>query len=289
MGGGQTNAYFREGSFSTHEHLAIWHGGLEFHSLLNRNLSLRWVANREIYYREASIYWWSWLVMFSYIQTAEDLTLPDNDPRGYVKLINRFAGRADFDNLIMDVADLKSRNRVNLINPFMLLSFYSILKTYIWDGDPSAGIPMIKFKGVGYLPSLRMGLTPFGPEYHLENYFRTEDRMFLVDLRLGDRSFHKNWGGIGLFVKDLYRSRDLSLDLNLNIWSQPEIGLESTPAVYKGGGVGGALSIRTHYDFSFLDLPAAVILELGYKSSGFLEGYVLDSSPIFMVGLGIRN
>jgi hypothetical protein len=30
-------------------------------------------------------------------------------------------------------------------------------------------------------------------------------------------------------------------------------------------------------------------MQLGYKTAGYIEGYDLDASPIFMIGLGYKN
>ncbi|MEZ4762856.1 MAG: hypothetical protein R3C26_06530 [Calditrichia bacterium] len=56
---------------------------------------MRWMANEEINYREASQYYWAQQIMMDYIQkTDEDLTngTTDNDLRAYVRIINANAG-----------------------------------------------------------------------------------------------------------------------------------------------------------------------------------------------------
>ncbi len=72
--------------------------------------------------------------MFKYIQgTNEDLSVPvnDNDLSAYVKLINRHEGHTDYDNLPMDVKDLKSSTMIDVANPFVFYAAFTMVKTYL--------------------------------------------------------------------------------------------------------------------------------------------------------------
>ncbi len=189
----------------------------------------------------------------------------------------------------MTVSELKSRNRVNLINPFLWYSLYVQLKTHLYDGNSSADLAMIPIKHFHYLPSLRMPLTPFGPEYHLENYLRFNTRVALVDVHVGDKRFYRSWGGVGVSVQNVLQRKRLSVDIDLAAWKQPGLELIRRAEGFKGEGTGGSLSFTGHYDLSTARKSASVLLQLGYKSAGYLEGYDLHASPIFMIGLGYRH
>ena len=210
----------------------------------------------------------------------------DNDLSAYVKIINRNAGYNDLDNLRMNVKYLKSANLFNLADPFLLFAMYSMLKTYLWDGGGSTNLPAIKISGINYLPALRTGLTPFGLEYHLENYLCFNDKSALLDLSIGDTKFHSNWGGAGLNLRNIYSGENFSVDVNLNAWHQPGLESGANPSVIKGIGWGGAVSLRGYYGLA--DSPVAAVLELGYKSAGFVEGYEMGASPIIIAGLAVR-
>ncbi|MBU1700691.1 MAG: hypothetical protein KJ970_00265 [Candidatus Eisenbacteria bacterium] len=289
LGGGEASI---DGALpiSLHEDLVIWAGGLEVQSLIGRNLSMRWMLTDEINYREASLYFWSWQIMFTYIQdTEEDLFdgTRDNDLRAYTRIINAGAVYTDPDTIIMTVKDLKSKTKINVANPFLYYSLFSILKVYMWDGNSSGGISTLKLGGIDYLPSLRAGLTPFGIEYHLENYLRHRNTVSLIDFRIGDQTFHDSWGGLGVFIQNIYEPKPFSFDMHVDIWNQPEIQLRSNPTAHRGGGMGGAFSVRGHYNLSDSKHPLSAALEIGYKSIGFLEGYNLDASPILLIGLAL--
>ena len=111
----------------------------------------------------------------------------------------------------------------------------------------------------------------------------------LIDISYGDQAFYDSWGGIGINIQNVYQTQSLSLDLNGNFWKQPELQFGLNPTVSKGGGIGSAFSIRGYYNFSDPTSPVSAVLELGYKSTGFLEGYNLDASPILIAGLAFRN
>ncbi|MBN2362689.1 hypothetical protein JXL83_00995 [candidate division WOR-3 bacterium] len=290
-GGGEASVSISGNIISQHELLGIWQGGIEAHSILNRNLGLRWMATKSIHYREAMQYFWSWQIKFRYIQDAEnDLTknVQDTDPRAYVRILNEVMGYSDPAVPLFTVEKLKSMSRLDMINPFVVFALFIGLKTYLWDGNVSSGFPAIRFGKIEYVPVVRTGLTPFGLEYHLENYLSIGHRILLMDLRIGDHTFYKSWGGFGVVFRNIYSRDRFSADLNLDLWKQPDLRFDSIPGIEKGGGVGGAFSVRGYYDFTETDYPISAVLELGYKSVGFMEGYQLDATVLFRTGIGIK-
>jgi hypothetical protein len=129
---------------------------------------------------------------------------------------------------------------------------------------------------------------PFGPEYHLENYLRFGETTSLVDIRIGDQTFHGSWGGIGASFFHVVAWRRYFTDLNVGIWHQPKLLLGEAPGTSKGGGLGGGISVRGYYDVPISPSSLSAVIELGYKSVGFLEGYPLDALPILIIGIGYR-
>ncbi len=288
-GSASTGANLHGVTLSNPEYLSFYEGGIESVAMLNRSLALRWMAKDEINYRDAVLYYLSLSGNINYMNSAgNDLSKQGSDPELYLKTLNARFGFTDIKNLKMSVASFKSKMKISYANPFYYLSIYYFLKTYLWDGETSAHFPAFRFGQTRYLPVVRAGLTPFGPEYHIENYLRCGKTTSLVDIRIGDNTFAGSWGGIGISLFNIVAWKRYFTDLNVQIWTQPGLTLNGIPGAVKGGGLGGAFSIREYYDFaSALDSFSAVI-ELGYKSVGFLEGHELDASPIFMIGLGYR-
>jgi hypothetical protein len=290
-GGGSAYPVSGINSFSNYELLALYEGGIECQSFLNRNIALRWMATNEIQYREAALYFFSFSGNYSYIQEAtEDLPFNEitDDPGRYVRILNAQAGFTDMSNLKMNVKTFKSLMKLSMANPFFYFSLYYFLKTYLWEGNSVSEFPTFRIGEVRYLPVLRAGLTPFGPEYHLENYLRFGETASLIDIKIGDQTFYKSWGGIGLAFLNISSWCRYSADANVDIWKQPRLILGGNPGISKGGGFGGAVSARGYYHFTDSNNSLSVVIELGYKSVGFLEGYKLDASPIFMIGIGFR-
>lgn len=291
LGGGKAN---KDGALPvSYQQLAsIWSGGLETHQLVNKNLGLRWMAKNEINYREASQFFWSFQILWTYIQdTDEDISnkKTDNDIRAYVRIINAQKVYTEPAIVKMSVKDLKSKMMINLANPFIYYSLFTILKTYLFDGEKENRMPALNLGNVSYLPSLQAGLTPFGIEYHLNNYFHFNKTTSLLDIRYGDRAFYGFWGGIGVMIQNFYNRQNFSFDINANIWDQPGLRFGSDKADLQGKGIGGALSVKGYYDFEIPKLPLSAVIELGYKSIGFIEGYPLDAAPIFSIGIAIKD
>lgn len=288
-GSASTRANLHGATPSTPEFLSFYEGGIESQAMLNRSLALRWMAADEINYRDAVLYYLSLSGNINYIKsTGEGLSKPGSDPELYLKSINAQFGFTDVKNLKMSVASFKSKINLSYGNPFYYFSIYYFLRTYLWDGKAASHFPALHFGQVRYLPVLRTGLTPFGLEYHLENYLRFGETVSLVDIRIGDQTFYSSWGGIGVTLLNIVGWKRYFSDLDVHVWSQPKLLLNGTPGSVKGGGLGGAFSVREYYDFSETLNPLSAVIELGYKSVGFLEGYGLDASPIFLIGLGYR-
>ena len=291
-GGGGEATHFGSAQISYHQLLAIWTGGVEIHPVINRNLSFRWMTKNEMNYREASQYFWAFQIQWTYIlDTPENIFdgNADNDIRAYTRYLNSQSTYLDPETLKMSVKDLKSKMMLNAANPFVFYSLFSILKIYLWDGEISNRVPTISLGDIEYLPSLRAGFTPFGVEYHLENYFRYKGTASLLDIGCGDQTFHDSWGGLGIEVRNIYSLQNFTFDVSINLWNQPGMKFRSDNAEVEGKGIGGALAVKGYYDIPDMNLPVSLVLELGYKSIGFIEGYSLDSSPIFAVGIAVRE
>ena len=290
-GGGYAKISKWPENFNIQKKITIWQGGVEAHDLLNKNLSLNWISRGESYYNENILYLWTWQDRFQYIQHFD--TLPSNingalyDPEGYIWLLNHNAGVDNPENLIMSLDDLHKKEMLNLFNPFVWYSLYAQLKTYIFDGNTTASLPTLKFSEFNYLPSLRTTLTPFGPEYHLENYIKYKNIVSLIDLSIGDQTFYHNWWGLGINLNNIYERNQYSFDLNLNTWNQPKFEFNNEFSEISDNELGIAASIRLYYDIKGINLPVSIVTEIGYKSAGFIQGYSLDKSVVFMFGLGL--
>mgnify|MGYP007032850742 CR=1 FL=1 len=286
-GGGQASTTIGPGVISRHEEIAIWTGGLESHQVLNSSLRKRWMVLGEQHYREALTYFWSFQISLTYVQDTENMypaMLEFNDPQAYVTLLNLNHGYADVMDLPFSLDKLKQAMNRNALDPLLFISIYNGLMKYLWSGDPISRIPMLKFGSIKYLPSMHIGLTPFGVETHLENYLIIDEVLYTIMFSKGDETFHSGWGGLGAQISYPFAQSDFSMDVSINLWNQPALRLGGSETDM-GGGLGGAVSFRSYFRIPNRKIPLKAVVELGYKSAGFLEGYTLDTSPIIQLGL----
>ena len=178
---------------------------------------------------------------------------------------------------------LKVSNRA-VLDPFLWFSVYNNFVSYLFGGNALASIPRIPIGEAEYLPSVHVTLSPFGVETYLENYLIINEILYMLTFRLGDQSYYDSWAGLGLQVSNPFARSRFSMDLSLDIWKQPGLELDAGKTI-TDGVVGAAFSVRTYHELPDANLPIKAILELGYKSAGFLEGYPLAASPILAVGL----
>ena len=292
-GGGYAKISGWPDNFNIQKKLAVWQGGLEAHDILNKRLSIQMMANRQSHYSENILYFWTWQDRFQYIQSFDEM--PNNingalnDPQGYVWLLNHNAGAETTDEMIMSLDDLQKKDMLNLINPFVWFSLYRQIKTYIIDGNTTASLPTIKLSGFNYLPSFRTTLSPFGPEYHLENYIQYKNIISLIDVSIGDQTFFNDWWGLGINLNNIYRNNLYSADIYVNAWHQPNINFDKEFSISEKNEIGFSFSLRNYFEINSQKFPISIIAELGYKTAGFLQGYTIDDSPIIMLGIGINN
>jgi len=288
-GGGQATSL--GDGFSVDEGIAMWAGGVESHTFLQRSLAMRWVERRSVTYREAFLYFWSWQITFTYIQdTHEDLLdgRTDNDPRAFVRLLNNGYAPLTGVPLRFTVGDLKAATKIGIANPFTFFTIYVGLVSYLYQGQVSADLPMLDLGPMSLLPLFRAGWTPYGVEYHLENYLRMGERTALLDLSVGDNTFHSGWGGAGLDVHRIFDDGHWRLDLGARLWHQPALTKGWNPGETVGSGLGGAWRMRVYQDIHGLPVSLHAVGEIGYKTGGFIEGYPMAASPLLMMGLAIR-
>jgi len=286
-GGGWASNSSAGGLYSVQEVISIWTGGVESHQILNRSLRQRWMVLGTQHYREALLYFWSYQIALTYVLDTPDLVAEQqdlNDPQAYIYLMNADHGYSDLDDLPFTLDELKKLKRRDALDPFLLISLYNTFRSYLWAGDAIGDIPMIPLGGASYLPSMHVGLTPFGVETHLENYFIIDEVLYMLTLSVGDETFHQSWGGIGGSVSYPFARSDFSMDVNLNLWKQPPLKLGGDEQE-RGGGLGGSFSARAYFRIPDAPIPMKSVIEFGYKTVGYLEGYSMDSAPIFLIGV----
>lgn len=271
-----------------HEEIAMTLAGSEGSRQLSNVVRDHWIDSRQYTYREALLYLTAFHDFTGYIMTTSSGTIVRGDPAAYILRTNRAYGFADPDNYPLSLQKVRRQNLLNLANTWAMLSVYTIARDYLWHGKEKAELPTIWLpfrlakKSLRYLPSLRTGFAPFGMEWYGEHFFWWGDRSFQISHRHGDGRL-ANWSGFGLRAFHLVRNDWLWLGAEADAWNQPELRLTEGPTA---GGWGGALKVNAGLQ---LYQSLGLHLSLGYKTAGYLEGEVLDESPIIRVGLMFRT
>lgn len=285
-GWARTGHLEEEREVSSHEHIAMKFGGSESNIVLSGILRANWLQRGSIHYRESILYLMSANDLSAYIlRTKYGLRgKGGNDVLNYLRALNAHEGHLLEEDYKLTLDDLAAQAWINLLNPFQYFSLYAYFKTYLWSGDESFRIPMIQFWGAEYLPSFRLGLTPFGPEFYFENFVLKSGRIFNLYFRYGDPVFHKFWG-MGAQAINFVRGERFSVNARMDIWDQPPLLLGGETIRESNGGLGvavlGTIYYRISKDKSLLHLAA----QIGYKTAGFFEGEQLAAGIVLRVGI----
>ena len=286
-GGGWASYTSSPGEYSTQERLGIWIGGIESENVLSRHYRQRWMITGSMHYRESWLYFWSLQNILVYIGDALDLVENQqrfDDPQAYIHYLNADNGFHTISDYPYSLNDLKSAVNLNALDPFFWFGIYNNFVRYLWGGEPSFDVPYLGLGIAKYLPAVHVGLTPFGVETYLENYLLMDEVLYLLYFRLGDNSYYDDWGGFGGLVSYPFSTSTFSADIKFDLWRQPKMKFGGHE-VLRGEKTGVAFSLRSYFNIPDTSYPMKAIIEVGYKSVGFLEGYPLGEYPILLLGL----
>lgn len=286
--GGAATSYKVWGTLTTTQDAAIAIGGVEATAILAQLTKLKWLEAARIDPRQSVLYLFAQQDLNLYIGTlkVKDKDLSGHDIHGYLKALNQ-----TYPDNILSKGRLRSLSWINIADPFTFYAIYSWFH-YLSSGKETK-IPMI---GSIYLPGLRLGLTPFGPEVFFENYFLYKIFPIYGYFKGGHHAKNKYYG-IGVYAPRLYAIGRWSFGLRIDLWRQPKLLLNpgavpffaidfyEKPSVedplypsslrhaVRYGGAGSALIWFKAAEWCGFES------EFGYKAQGFLPGYSLTASP----------
>src|SRR6185369_2861091 len=155
---------------------------------------------------------------------------------------------------------------------------------HLVHGRAEAPLPMLSFAGTRLLPLARTGFAPFGPEYYLECLMAREERTLSVTWRQSDPGMQDAYG-LGFTVRNLASRRLWALDARGEAWRQPDLRLTGTVSDQLGRG---PTALRNGAGF-WLTLrwreARGLLLEVGGKSRGYVQGETLGASILTRGGL----
>jgi hypothetical protein len=291
--GGAVTIYDVNEKLTTTDESAVAMAGVESTAILAWIAKLKWLESGKIDPRQVALYLLGQYDLILYIgslDALDDHEMDGHDIKAYVESVNQ-----TYTANRLKGGRLRSLSWMNLGDPFTYYSIYAWLH-YVSSGKESK-IPMIPLFGYGYLPGIRLGLTPFGPEYFVENFLLKENRPIYFYAK-GGRHAKNNYFGLGMYASKIWTVRKWSFGLRFDGWVQPKLLLQqasknifeidfakppnSKSPLYPYSEqydmrVGAAGSVLVSWK---IDRLSGLDTELGYKAQGFLPGYSLKASPV---------
>lgn len=272
-----------------HERISVITGGTEANALLSNSIRSRWLRRGHISTRETVLYLLSSLDLSGYILRTRFSSgeSAGNDIRNYLRELNALEGHREQQDYRLTLESLSIQSAIGFLDPTVLWALYAFSVPYLLRGQDQAPLPILRFGRFEYLPSMRLGLTPFGSVVHLENLFVAAGRLLNVHVRYGIPAFH-HFGGFGVSYDHIDVHRNIMLGSRIELWHQPPLLLGGRTARTKAKGLGGGLWADVRYRFSSIDLAPALYLRIGYKTDGFLEGEPLNRGFVMRFGVGFQ-
>jgi hypothetical protein len=259
---------------------------LEAGGLASDLLAMRWMQRKAVFYNEALH---NLRVQFAGIgsvfsvsssprtgkSSAEDWLYYTNRQYGHYSEYGYTAKQLKIDYSI-----------ATFTNPNLYISLYSVFHHYLMNGVDSMKTPAIK---IGYgkylLPWIRYGFSPLGPEWIPEITLTQHRHVLNIYGRVGTGIFTRSFGG-GIRLNNFIRNDYMSLNLHVAFWNQPYLFKNWVNQEILTIGAGGSASLTAYAKLTKgWHYPISAVAQLGYKTRGFMEGEVWQSSPIVRIGL----
>jgi hypothetical protein len=290
-GGGSTSFNYPDDQPSSIDgDLSITIAGVESNSILSRRLAFRWLQRGKINYRETILYTMSSNDLTEYLwQTKLSKThVEGNDMLAYESQLNQREGYPDPSEYKLRVNDLATEALVVGLDPFQYFSLYALFISYLYSGEENFAYPMIELGRFKYLPSFRMGLTPFGSEIYLDNLIVRSDKVFDIYFRYGIPTFHHFWG-LGFYGMNVVRTARYSVDVSADLWNQPAIYINGIDINEMRSGLGGAISCRVLAKVLDSFAAISVVGEMKAKTTGYMQGEPLRDALVLRAGLNFKS
>lgn len=292
-GMGEGTTYFGVPALHRHtsswEYLTITLSGSQANTVASNLLEVKWLQRDSINYREASYYAGAFNDLTYYILSSRYFNRHGNDIDNYIYQFNNIHDPLH-NNVLKryEIKTLAQQSAYNFLNPFEYIAAWMFLKDYIFHGKEYGKLPMIRIKNIRYLPSVHLTLSPFGSEFHLDNYFKRGKQLADISFRYGDPRKQTSYG-CGVSVYNIVNGKNLYVNGSLNVWHQPSMQLGGNNFRTTKPGVGTQVLATAGWSITEKNIPVSLVVQAGYKTDGFLEGEMLSKGAILRVGLSFTE
>jgi hypothetical protein len=264
-GNGKGETYMSYEAFARTE---VTIAGSQASRILAEEQKLRVLPSGRMSYRESNMYLLGMLDLTQYILQTHNAGPASND-------ISNFLYRVYGEKEDEELKKLHRYAWLNLLDPMQFYAAYNLLANYIRLGYSDMEIPMISIGSYRYLPQFRLGLTPTGYEFFLENYLT--DSITTLNA-YGALGAHKESYRIGAKIRNLIHLNTLNIDMEFAGWYQDHGQSSATP-------YGGMINLTPKFAFWRGEYTTWLMIQLGLKTVGFQEGEPIGAGPIFRFGL----
>jgi hypothetical protein len=237
--------------------------------------------------RDAIRYYIAELDTLGYVLSTGDLPEePGQDVSDFLQTYNMAARSVGAPELT--ARTLRHEVLVALANPMLGYALFGIGR-YVWNGDTDVPVPALNIGGVRYLPYLRYRLTSFGTEWAVINELGGRLPPLQIEARFG-RSLNGSPFGIGVRRERVTTFREWRIDGGVELWRQPPIESDSLEPLAGSLRWGTLFRGRAEHPLSrawFGDRPLTFIVDLAFKTQGFVAGEPLGSGVVARAGIGI--
>ena len=260
--------------------LGIDTGGIEAQNTLADHIGRQALAAGGLPYREAWLYLESRLDGLRYIRSVSPRSSEGHDVRAFLEDFNDECDPPACTRI--SASALKRRANLMLADPMLAYAAYTWAVSYVFRGRSVSTLPMIPLPhDVRYLPALHFEMTPYGTAVTTEHSFVRDRRLTSISVGIGDTGRRRGWD-IGIVATDVVRTARLRGDFVVMLWQQPSLDSSPNAQLFSTGALGAATA----------QIPfkrASLLLQIGYKSDGFVRAERLHAGPIVRAGLTVTR
>lgn len=264
-------------------------GGMEGDIVLANTLRTKWFLNNSIANQEFMLYVIGRHNITAYILSTDYKTAKSgNDVIAHLNEVNYINGINNPFTSGYNLEVLKRQAALTLLDPLTYIAGFDYLFSYLIKGNENAKIPMIKFGSIRYMPSFRLGLSPFGSEFYSEHIALYNQKLIEFYYRQSDGILAKTYGG-GLKLSHLINNKYLIINANIDLWDQPKMQLGGDKLYYTQSGYGGGIGATAIINLLSRGNSVGIMINAAYKTAGYLEGEKLEQGPVIRVGLAFTE
>jgi len=279
-GGGASTEFEGDVLVTRADVIGIDTGGIEAQNVLADRIGRQALAAGALHYREAWLYLESRLDGLRYIRSVSPRSPEGHDVAAFLHDFNDECDPPACTPLVASA--LKRRALLMLADPLLAYAAYGWGWSYLVRGRDVAALPMIPLPhDVRYLPALHFEMTPYGTAVTTEHTILRNRRLTSISIGVGDTGRSRAWD-LGVVAADVLRRGWLRGDVAVNVWRQPLLDAPPDSQVSRTGGLGAA---TVRFPVGHRVERAGALVQIGYKSDGFVRGERLHAGPIVRVGM----